>query len=56
MWLRFIADFRWRATRQLVMRFRVGGVHRVTRGCAAAALAAGAAVPVVNPKVRKGLP
>ena len=53
MWLCFTAAFRWRATPQVVLRYDAGQLIRVPRACARAALAAGKALPAVNPKARK---
>ncbi len=54
MWLLFTAPFRWRVPGGSVIRYDTGMQLRVTRACAAAALAAGVAEKVANPTAQAG--
>ena len=49
MWVEFIATFRWRPKSNVSIRYRPGMRLRVTRRCADAALAKGAAVKSTDP-------
>lgn len=51
-WVKFTEDFRWRPHPGVVTRYRAGERLRVTRSCAEAAVAKGAAVLISNGKRR----
>lgn len=50
MWLRFSEDYDWKPRPQVTIAYKAGGVHNVTRACAAAATAAGMAEKTERPK------
>jgi hypothetical protein len=50
-WVRFLADFDWRATPAVTYAYKAGTTELVTTPCAVAAKAAGVAEPV---KPQKG--
>lgn len=50
MWVVFTETFRWRPKSNVSIRYDAGMRMRVTRRCANAALAKGAAVRIDNPK------
>lgn len=52
MWVEFLAEFWWQAKPQSRIRYRAGCIMMVTRACAQAAIAAGTARKVKNPKAR----
>lgn len=53
MWVHFTSRFRWRPKPGVSIRYDAGMRLRVTRACAAAALAACAAEKIVNLKTEK---
>lgn len=52
-WVRFLADYDWRATPAVTIAFKADTVALVTTPCAAAAKAAGKAETSPRPKERK---
>jgi hypothetical protein len=48
-WVRFLADYDWRATPAVTFAYKAGTVANVTTPCAKAAKAAGKATPTERP-------
>ncbi len=53
-WVRFLADFDYTPTnrRRVTLAYKAGTRDRVTKGCAAAAIAKGRAVAIDTPRSR----
>jgi hypothetical protein len=49
MWVRFLADYDWKPKPAVTIAFKAGGVHNVTRSCAAKAIAASKAEKIERP-------
>ncbi|RVG43587.1 hypothetical protein CN226_32805 [Sinorhizobium meliloti] len=49
MWVRFLADFDWKPRPPVTIAFKADTTRNVTRACAAAAVAAGKALPTERP-------
>ena len=56
MWVKFTAEFWWRVKPQVKIRYRPSKAVNVPRACGEAAIAAGKADPVSNPKANPPQP
>lgn len=53
-WIRVLSDFDWKPRQPVTIAFRTGDVRKVTRDCAAKAIAAGKAEPTKRPPDASG--